>query len=330
MDRWVVVAPERSRRPSDFRMERQPRKQGRCPLCPGNEADTPPEVLAYGKRDRVPDTSGWHVRVVPNKFPAVRNLPRETGRQGLYEWMSGLGRHEIVVETPAHVPDLDGQNPEQVAEVLRCWMERSRQLARDPRWRYVQVFKNVGRPAGASLEHTHSQIIAIPFVPAELGRELAGMHVYRRSTSRCVLCDMVAQELADGRRLVHDGGGFVAFAPFASRFPGEVWIAPREHAPDFTALQAAGQRELAATLLAVLRGLAAAFNAPPYNLVVHTAPHGEAGGEHFHWHFEISPRLSITAGFELGTGYYINPLPPETAAAWLRDGKTVGGNVSND
>lgn len=323
VNRWVVVAPERSRRPSDFRAERQTRKQERCPLCPGHEADTPPEVLAYGEQSRAPNTPGWRVRVVPNKFPAVQDLPPETGRQGLYEWMNGLGCHEIVVETPEHVPDLDGQSPEQVAEVLHIWAERSRQLALDPRWRYVQVFKNVGLAAGASLEHTHSQIIAIPFVPSELDRKLAGMVSHHRVTGQCLLCDLVAQELHERHRLVHDDGQFVAFAPFASRFPGEVWIVPREHTPDFTTLATAQQRELAETLLAVLRGLTRALGAPPYNLVLHTAPIGEARAAHFHWHFEIAPRLSITAGFELGTGYYINPLPPEEAAAWLRNESVI-------
>ncbi|MBE0465758.1 MAG: galactose-1-phosphate uridylyltransferase [Candidatus Desulforudis sp.] len=318
-DRWVVVAPERSKRPSDFRVPRRDRKEpGRCPLCPGHEADTPPEVLAYGDPARPSDTPGWRVRVVPNKFPAVRDLPPETGRRGLYEWQSGAGRHEVVVETPDHVPDLDGQSPGQVTDVLRAWAERSRELRRDPRWRYVQVLKNTGWSAGASLEHTHSQIIAIPFVPAALNRELAGMEAYQQATGRCVLCDAVSQELTNRRRLVHDGGSFVAFTPFAARFPAEVWIAPREHAPDFAALGTALLRALADTLLAVLRGLSRALGAPPYNLVLHTAPAGDDRAAYFHWHLEISPRLIITAGFELGTGYYVNPLPPEEAAAWLR------------
>ncbi len=330
LDRWVVVAPERSQRPSDFQVERSPRKSGRCPFCPGNEANTPPEVLAYGPPERTPDTPGWHVRVVPNKFPAIRDLPPDAGRRGPYRWMNGMGRHEIVIETPEHTADLDGQSPAQVAEVLRIWAERSRQLARDPRWRYVQVFKNVGHSGGASLEHSHSQIIALPFVPARLQRELAAFVRYRRDTGRCVLCEMVAWELADRQRLVYRHGGFVAFAPFASRFPGEVWITPRPHTSDYTTLNAGDRLALAQTLLGAIQALVKTFDRPPYNLVLHTVPVGAREADAYHWRLEILPRLSITAGFELGTGCYINPLPPEVAAGWLRDQKAYGKEKTND
>lgn len=326
--RWVVIAPERGKRSSDFRVEPQVRKQEHCPLCPGHEADTPPEVLASADRERAPDTPGWRVRVVPNKFPAVCEMPFTTSKQGIYEWMSGSGRHEIVIETPEHVAGLQGQSPEQVAEVLRIWSKRYRQLKLDPRWRYVQVFKNVGLTAGASLEHSHSQIFAIPFIPEEICRELEGMAVYYRNTGRCIFCDMIAQELKDGRRLVHEEKGFISFAPFASRFPGEVWIAPREHVPDFAAMETPRQlRELAETLLVVFQGLGRVFGDPPYNLVLHTAPTGVPNAAHFHWHFEILPRLTVTAGFELGTGCYINPLIPEETAARLRDAKQTRRNL---
>lgn len=325
-DRWVIIAPERKKRPSDFKTGIEDSGKDNCPLCPGHEKETPPEIFACGIPRRQPDTPGWKVRVVPNKFPALREQPSEEGTTDRFAWKTGLGRHEIVIETPHHVSCLGSQSPGQLSVVIHAWHERYCRLKSDERWRYIQIFKNVGRAAGASLEHSHSQIIAIPFIPSEITRELEGSVSYRRTTGRCVFCDVLSRELEKKQRIVYNGHGFIAFTPFASRFPCEVWVVPREHTADFGELEERRQQaDLAEALHTVLQGLGRALENPPYNLILHTAPLEGSDAADFHWHLEILPRVTAVAGFELGTGIYINPVPPEEAAAWIRRGIIEGG-----
>ncbi len=322
LDRWVVIATERGKRPNDFKVPRDEKKGGDCPLCEHHEWQTPPEVLAYRDRESARDRPGWWVRVVPNKFPAVRIEGRDEIRQlGLYCVMNGVGAHEVVVESPDHGRALEDMNGYQVQEVIRAWRDRSMDLRRDARLKYIQVFKNHGNTAGASLEHPHSQIIATPLVPVEIERKLEGLTRYARRTGRCILCEMIVQEIQEQNRVVVETGKFISIAPFASRFPFETWIIPRDHQQDFGFIREDQVADLSAVLRTTLKKLTAALNRPPYNLVISTAPvnTGREDLIHFHWHLEILPRLTIAAGFELGTGYYINPTPPEMAASDLRE-----------
>lgn len=320
IDRWVVIANNRARRPSDFKFPEQGQVVERCPLCSGQEEETPPEVMAFRSKDTPGNTPGWWVRVVPNKFPAVRTeATSEMHKHGMYEVMEGLGAHEVVVETPVHVNNLDVQSDWQIEEILWAWRERLLDLRRDSRLKYIQIFKNYGLTAGASLDHTHSQIIATPVVPAEVRMELEGAEKYKQATGGCVFCDMIEQERQEQTRIIIQEKNFFVLAPFASRFPFETWILPAVHQDDFAAVNKDQVSELARVLRTVIRKIAVMLKKPPYNMVLRTVPVNEPEAAYYHWRLEILPRLTTIAGFELGTGYYINPTPPELAARYLRE-----------
>lgn len=330
LDRWVVIATERGKRPSDFAVPKEEKRGGGCPLCENHEWETPPEVLSYREKESIKDRPGWWIRVVPNKFPAVRiEGQTEIINFGLYQFMNGVGAHEVVVETPEHTKGMEDLNDYQVQEVIRAWRDRSLDLRRDTRFKYIQVFKNYGSTAGASLEHPHSQIIGTPMVPVEIRKKLEGLTRYARSTGRCILCEMIEQELQEQNRIVIENGRFLSVTPFASRFPFETWIIPREHQPDFGHIREDQVADLAFVLKYTLKKISVALRRAPYNLVINTAPvnAGEKDTHHFHWHMEILPRLTIAAGFELGTGFHINPTPPEMAASDLRDTEVVYGGT---
>ena len=327
---WVVIAAERVKRPSDFVVGGEERRGLECSLCESHEQETPPEVLAYRERGSNSNMPGWWVRVIPNKFPAVRiEAGTEIKNHGLYQWMEGVGAHEVVVETPDHSRPLEDLSQMQVQEIIRAWRDRSLDLRQDKRFKYIQVFKNFGRAAGASLEHPHSQIIATPMVPEYISDALNSLACYAEETGRCIICEIVRQELEMRERLVVENGGFIAITPFASRFPYEVWIIPREHQPDYGYISEDQVEDLARLLGTVLKKQSAALGHPPFNLVLSTAPVNceLTRAKHFHWHIEILPRLTVAAGFELGTGCYINPTSPEIAAAGLRETVVVFDEV---
>jgi UDPglucose--hexose-1-phosphate uridylyltransferase len=317
--RWVIISTERARRPSDFPPPRWPRKGGPCVFCAGHESRTPDEVWALRPGASQPNGPGWLVRVVPNKFPALRiegELER-TG-EGLFDRMNGVGAHEVVIEAPEHDAVIEQLPVGHLAEVLRAYRERIRDLAKDPRLEYVMVFKNHGDPAGASLEHTHSQLIATPIVPLMVEEELAGALQHYRIKQRCIWCDIVRQERRDAIRVIREEGGFVALAPFAPRFPFETWILPVGHRSAFEDTPVGDLGPLAELISTILRGMTRYLGDPPYNFMLHSAPLRTPALEHFHWHLEIIPKLTRVAGFEWGTGFFINPTTPEEAAEYLR------------
>lgn len=333
LERWVVIATERGKRPSDFKVPREDKKGHECPLCEHHEAETPPEVLAYREKESESNRPGWWVRVVSNKFPALQiEGHSDVRKQGIYQLMDGVGAHEVVIETPDHKKPLESLNEYQVREVIRAWRDRSLDLRRDTRFRYIQVFKNYGNAAGASLEHPHSQIIATPMVPTYIMEKMGGLTKYARETGSCILCGIIQQELQDPKRVVIESQNFVSLTPFASRFPFETWILPREHQADYGHIREDQVGDLAFVLRSTLKKIAVALGQPPYNMVLVTAPVNFVSGElvHFHWHIEIMPRLTTAAGFELGTGFYINPTPPEMAAAELRETVLVYDEAFNN
>jgi UDPglucose--hexose-1-phosphate uridylyltransferase len=321
--RWVIIATERSRRPTNFAPP-PPRKSGDfCPFCPGNEDKTPPEVLAFRPAGGASNSPGWSVRVVPNKFPALQiegTLDRRG--EGLYDRMNGVGAHEVVIEGPEHGQDLADLPAEHIEQVLAAYRERALDLHRDRRFRYVLIFKNHGAQAGATLEHTHTQLIATPIIPKILMEEIEGSRRYWELKERCVFCDIVQQETHEnnGRRVVSTSDRFVAIEPFAPRFPFETWILPRRHDASFLGVSDPSDfADLARILKDTLQRLNRALDRPPFNFVIHTAPVSEGDLEYYHWHLEIMPSLSRVAGFEIGSGFYINPTPPEDAAQYLRE-----------
>jgi len=320
--RWVIISTERSRRPSDFVPEERRPIGGFCPLCEGNEDRTPPEIVAFRDNGTPPNTPGWTLRVVPNKFPALRiegELDREG--EGIYDKMNGIGAHEVVIETPRHEETLITLPLKDVKNVLLAYRERIIDLRRDRRLRYVLVFKNHGVAAGASLEHSHSQIIALPIVPKRVSEEIEGAKTYFNYKDRCVFCDIIRQELQQKRRIITENKSFLSIAPFASRFPFETWILPKTHHPSFEQTESSQYEQAAQILSDTLQRMDRVLADPPYNYVIHTSSFPEVDAEHYHWHFEIMPKLTKVAGFEWGTGFYINPTPPEEAAEYMREAK---------
>ena len=318
--RWVIVAKSRAKRPRDFVSTPQLVPGSFCPFCEGHEAYTPNEILAYRPAGSPVNGTGWRVRAVPNKFPAleIEGDLHKRG-EGIYDMMRGVGAHEVIIESPRHLLSTSELSAEALSEVLSVYRDRVADLKKDPRLVYGMLFKNVGAAAGASLEHTHSQLIVTPIVPITVVEEIKGALQFYQYRGRCVFCDMVQQELANEKRIVLDTPGFVAFCPFASRFPFETWILPKVHASHYESIQKQGVEELARVLRQVVANIEAALDRPGYNYIVHTSPFDSQELGHYHWHIEIIPRLTQTAGFEWGTGFYINPVPPEEAAAFLRD-----------
>jgi len=318
--RWVIIAPDRAQRPEDFTQEFKSQDGQFCPFCEGHESATPHEILAFRPPDSDANGTGWRVRVVPNRFPALQVEGDLNKRgDGIYDLMNGIGAHEVIIECPQHETNPARLPLDNHREVLWAYRERLVDLRRDPRLVHGLIFKNKGAPAGASLEHSHSQLIVTPVVPISVSEEMTGSLEFYNYRGRCIYCDMVRQELDNSGRIVLDTPHFVAFCPYASRFPFETWIVPKHHASHFEDITRNETEGLARILKNVLDKLEVALDDPPYNYVIHTAPFD--GGElaHYHWHIEIFPRLTRVAGFEWGSGFYINPVQPEEAAKFLRD-----------
>ena len=322
--RWVIISTDRSKRPGDFIRSRVTQKGGFCPFCSGNESKTPPEVLAYrpsaGGSTPPRDSGGWTVRVVPNKFPAL-GIEGTLSRQGegMFDKMSGIGAHEVIIETPEHAATLSTLSQKNLEDVLWAMRDRVVDLKRDKRFRYILLFQNHGEQAGATLEHPHAQLIALPIVPKHATEELDGARAYYIVKERCIFCDIVRQELENPVRVVAENEDFVTLAPFAPRFPFETWLLPKRHESAFENSSSQLFRSLASAIKLLMTKADVALDAPAYNLVIHTSPIQESENEYYHWHVEFMPRLTKTAGFEWGTGFYINPTPPEESAKFLRE-----------
>ena len=319
--RWVIIAPERERRPLDFpvREEEAAAPLGPCPFCEGNEDKTPPEIFALRAKGTKPNTPGWRVRVVPNKFPALRSEGElSPTRIGLFDMMNGVGAHEVVIENPAHDRSLSDYSQEEMGKVIQVYRERMLDLRKDERWQYIHIFKNHGRRAGASLGHSHTQLIALPEIPIQVKEELAAARGHFNDKRRCLFCDVLRLELDSGERVVLENENFICLEPFAPRFPLETWILPKEHRPHFFQMSREEEKSLSEILPQTLRRLKGVLGDPPYNYIIHTSPLRQESG-YYHWHLEIMPQLTRIAGFELGTGFFINPLSPEQAARQLKE-----------
>ena len=319
-NQWVIIATERANRPFSFTRSEEERKGGYCPFCSGNEDSTPPEVLSYRPTNTYKDSEGWWLRVVPNKYPALKQegALKRSG-QGMYDNITGYGAHEVIIESPDHVHTFADLSVNQVEEIIWAMRDRCVELHKDSSIRYVLIFKNWGKEAGASQDHPHSQIIALPIVPKQVQEELDGSQKYFEYKERCCYCDMIAQELKDEQRTIVESDMFVSFMPYASRSPYETWIVPREHSCFFDQIQKNQVNDLARILKSTLSLMKQALDDPPYNFVIHTTPYDGTGNvPYYHWHIEITPKLTRTAGFEWGTGFYINPTPPEEAAKVLK------------
>ncbi len=318
--RWVIIETDKTKGPGDYEVVEHIKKRGVCPFCPGNEHMTPPEIYADREREDKPNTPNWRTRVIPNKFPALR-IEGDLDRIGIgmYDMMNGVGAHEVIIETPDHTKELSDLTDREVEKIIWAYRSRSLDLMGDKRFKYILIFRNYGVSAGASLEHPHSQLIALPIVPKRVGEELSFSGRYYEYRERCVFCDMLQQEMDDRETVIIENKNFIAFAPFVSRFPFEISIFPKLHGSDFSHIQKEEIVDLARILRETLLRIKLALNDPPYNFVIHTAPVDGKEQADYHWHIEIMPRMGRTAGFEWGTGFYLNQTPPELAAWALRE-----------
>ncbi len=329
--RWVIIATGRAGRPGrpegftsigDARRVVNSNRAGRCPFCPGNEAMTPPEVLALGRENHGPNMKGWAVRVVPNKFPAVE-LQQESRRScrsqnaNIAQARPGYGVHEVLIETPAHHCHPGALGQSQMRLVVEAYLRRYSDLTRDESLHFIQIFRNHGREAGASIEHPHSQLIALPFIPIKVQQEIEGAHRYYLQYGNCPYCRILETELGSGRRLIATNEAFVAYIPFAARLPFETWIVPRRHQSSFGEMLSPETDCLAEILNRVLNLFIRALDNPPYHYYLHGAPPRAVGLPHYHWHLELIPKLTTVAGFEMGSGVFINTTLPEKAAQYL-------------
>lgn len=325
-NRWVNVSPSRAGRPTD--LEGEP---ARCPFCPGNESLTPREILAIRPPGTPANGPGWRLRVVNNLYPALdpgRNIERST--RGVYERMEGAGHHELVIETPDHDRDLDALADEQRARVVRTLRSRLDSLEEDASCAFVLVFRNWGKGSGASLAHPHAQILAMPVVPDGIATEVTQSVVYLGRTGRPLSLDMLDNEREKGHRIIIENERFIALAPFASAYPFEIAIYPKDLAASFKDLIEADIDPLGSLLQQILARMKQALKDPAYNIVLHTAPNPQSSvtatladpaaiEAAYHWHLEIVPRLHRVNGFEWATGMFINTVPPEEAARILRE-----------
>ncbi len=325
-DTWVIVETGRNRIPKDhLRSDRRPSV---CPFCVGNEAMTPPEITAVRTDGSAPNSPGWRVRVVPDIFPILR-IEGDLVRSGvgIHDMVTGTGANEVIIESPEHVTNFAELADEQVELVLRTYRERLIDLYRDKRFRYVLVFKDHGTLAGGStIEHVHSQVIALPATPRRVKDQLAGARAYFQYKERCIFCDILQDELEHNHRVVEQTERFVVFAPFASRLPFELRIMPRRHSFSFADTTGEELADLARVLRRTVGRLHRLLDDPPYNIVLHTAPnllpqrgYWETIREDSHWFMELIPRVKRTDGFEWGSGFFINPVAPERAAALLKE-----------
>lgn len=326
---WVIFAPERARRPharAPAAVEGGPAQvaTGSCPFCPGNEHLTGPEIYAL-RGTGASNAPGWQTRVIANKFPALRieEDHRRYEEGTLFRFMGGCGAHEVIVESPDHDRLLAHQSVEQVEAVLRTLQARFNDLLRDARFQTIILFKNHGETAGTSLHHPHWQLIATPVVPRLLRLKHAVATDYFDQTGNCLYCVLLADELAFGERIVAQNDHFAAVMPYAAHAPFETWILPKEHQSSFGWMPSERLRPLAGILKTVLLKFDLGLDNPDFNLTINTVPRGDEDKKYFLWHIEIVPRLTRTAGFELGSGMTINTVLPEDAARSLREVETT-------
>ena len=329
--RWVIIATERAKRPTDFLFEKKKKEagSGKCPFCEGNESLTPPEIYAIRKKNTKPNTPGWEIRVVPSISPFL-NIKEDLDRhgKGMYDLTNGVGAHEILIATPNHDDGTFIKELSQIEKLTEVMIGRMKELKKDQRLKYALIFKNHGTVAGGSNTlHQHIQLIATPVTPKRVKEELEGSRQYFEYKDRCVFCDMLNQELEAKTRVFLEIDGFVAINPYCSRFPFETWILPKKHSCDFDTMTKADIKNFAKIFQNTMDKLSKVLGNFPYNIILHTAPfrrrkkkgYWETIEQDYHWHIEIMPRLTQVAGFEWGSGFYINPTPPEVAAKYLKE-----------
>jgi UDPglucose--hexose-1-phosphate uridylyltransferase len=319
--RWVIITSGRASRPWHINTATEREQNEPCPFCAGNESMTPPEVWAQRNASTEANAPDWRVRVILNKYPALEESGgKHDDNHSFYRSAHGLGVHEVIIESPRHVVNMSALGVTEFATILGAYRARLKALKNDRRWRYLLIYKNHGARAGATFEHIHSQLVALPFVPREAQDEIDGARKHFDATGRCVYCEMIERESARGERLVWNSARFIAFCPFAPRFGYETWILPKDHTSSFEQSSDQDLTALADCLRLYLLKLNGVVDHAPFNYVIHSAPTEASSRQRYHWHMEILPQITRAAGFEWGTGAHMNSIAPEDAARLLRDG----------
>ena len=317
-NKWVSISSKLAFKPKDFpimNIVTSGASSGFCPFCAGNEDFTPPEIAAFRKEQQESNGAGWLVRTIPNKFSAFElEGELEENSMGLYSFCNGLGKHEVIIETPEHDTDFHELDLERMKLIISMFKLRYNDIANEDRIKYIQIYKNRGMFGGASLSHSHSQIVGLPFVP----EENYGLPRYYKEKGSCLLCDILEQEQHSQERIIYQGEYFVTLCPYASRFPYETWIIPKRHTEHFGQLTEAEEKELALLCKKISMAIVQGLGNPSYNFMINTAPVNCSYEEGYHWYMEFIPRLLVLAGVEVATGVYINPTAPEIAAPLLR------------
>ena len=311
LNRWVIVQYNHDDAVNDYIKQTVGKKNTEkfCPFCPGNEAKTPPDIFTDKPFVQGWVQNAWNLRVIANKFPALQ-IEGDLERVGLgiYDQMNGIGAHEVIIETPDHLKDIADMDDGEVSKIIFAYKHRLLDLKQDTRFKYILIFKNHGPSAGASLEHAHSQLIALPIIPKKIKEALRGAEKYYSFKERCVYCDIIDQDLQDRERLILETDNFVALSPFAACTPFEIWIMPKKHYSRFHTISEDMVYEFSGVLKDVLWRLKKVLTDPPFNFIINTAPiQNEQELVYYHWHMQILPKLTRSAGFEWGTGFYVNP-----------------------
>jgi len=313
---WVVVTNDHPKGPSDylpFKLPYRPQDvEGPCPFCPGNEGMTPQETFSYGR-----EGGGWSVRVIPNKFPFFHiegGFDRRA--EGMYDVMEAIGAHEIVVEAPDHKLNFAMMASQQIEKILFAYRERLIDLEKDRRFQQFLILKNY---PGVFNRHPHSHIMAMPAIPRRIDEEIWGTLDYYQRKERCIFCDIIKEEISMKKRVILETVHFLVFSPFASRYPFEAWIVPKIHSSDFHRIREEEIEDLSVAVRSLFIRFHKLLSDPPYSLVFHTSPiRDQFRRPEYHWHIEARLRIGLREGFEWGTGFFVNPTPPEDAAAYLR------------
>ena len=319
---WVIIATERAKRPEELKENKdislniRPPHDENCPFCPGNEEKTGNTVEFY----RYGGGHDWKIRVIPNKFPALAPPENEISHNtsGNFRWMDGVGNHEVVIETPRHDLTMATMDAQDVVNILKTYQNRIKTLYEIPYIESVIPFRNHGTRAGASLVHPHSQIIALPIIPKDIMERMNESIRFHEEHRECIFCRVLRSELETGERVVLDTKDYTVFVPYAAFSPFAMWLFPKRHTSSILEVTDEELSEAASVLRQALRKLYFGVNDPDYNFIIRGAPKGYSNSVFFHWYITIVPRLTRTAGFELGSGMFINPSIPEENADYLR------------
>lgn len=322
-DQWVIIAGDRNQRPTDFQKGQKPKETDfdqACPFCPGHETMTPPETFAIRPADTLPDTDGWTVRVVPNKYPALQTIDNRADTNIPLRQQPGVGHHEVIIESPHHSLCMGHHESDHAEHLCRVLRDRYRHFAQSSdSTKLVTIFYNHGATSGASLCHPHFQLLAQSVIPPRLCSLLRHCQQYYDQYGQSVFDAVIESELTAGQRIVTVTDDFVVFCPFASRSPFEIYLLPRCAQSHFGQLDDTLLKPFSEVLQQTLRCVDEQLGSPDYNMAFHTAPSGDQDYPGFRWYIQICPRVSITGGFELATDVFINTIPPETAAQFLRE-----------